>query len=100
MRFSQLFGGSDQSRGWAREVGLTALALIVGFALMPVLIFYAGSAALGRYDGASLERLFVTLYRGLQTGSAASWIVVLGPYGLLLILRGLRVWWRAGAKPV
>jgi hypothetical protein len=98
MRLSQIFGGSKQSRGWLRELSLTALALAAGFLLMPVLIFFAGSSALGRYEGASLRRLFGSIYGGLETGSAASWIVVLGPYGLLLILRALRVCWRAGAK--
>ena len=65
---------------------------------MPPLIFFAGAAALGRYDGASAQRLFASIYAGLQTGSAASWIVLFGPYGLFLVFRGLRLWWRASAK--
>jgi hypothetical protein len=77
---------------------LTGLALAFGFALLPVLIFYAGSSLLGRYEGASIARMFQSLYRGLQTGSSASWIVLLGPYGLYLVFKGLRLWWRASAK--
>ena len=99
MRFSQLFVGRLRgSQGWPREIVLTGVALSFGFALMPVLIFYAGSSLLGRYEGASIARTFQSLYRGLQTGSAASWIVLLGPYGLYLVLKGLRLWWRASAK--
>jgi uncharacterized protein involved in exopolysaccharide biosynthesis len=98
MRFSQLFGRLRRSQGWSREVVLTGLALAFGFALLPVLIFYAGSSLLGRYEGASIARMFQSLYRGLQTGSSASWIVLLGPYGLYLVFKGLRLWWRASAK--
>ncbi len=70
--------------------------LIVGFGLMPMLIYFAGSATLGRYEGASMQRVFSSIYAGLQAGSPASWIVLLGPYVLFLAFRGLRLWWRAG----
>jgi hypothetical protein len=83
---------------WARELVQAALALAVGFGLMPLLIFYAGSWALGRYEGASVARLYQAIYQGLQAGSAASWIVVLGPLGFYGIFKGMRVWWRAGAR--
>jgi hypothetical protein len=83
---------------WSQELGLAALALAVSFGLMPVLIFYAGATSLGRYEGASLGRTFDSLYRGLGSGSSAAWIVFLGPYALILLFRGLRHWWRAGAN--
>ncbi len=73
-------------------------SLAVGFGILPLLIFLAGSTLLGRYEGASAARIYATVYRGLGEGSAASWIVVLGPYGLYLLFRGLKVWWRAGAR--
>ncbi|HTV97690.1 MAG TPA: hypothetical protein VME42_16940 [Steroidobacteraceae bacterium] len=98
MRFWQNSRRLLGSRGWPRELLLTALALITGFLAMPALIFFAGSAALGRYEGASLRGMFASVYAGLQSGSVASWIVLLGPYGILLIFRGLRLWWRASAR--
>jgi len=98
MRFSQISGRLRGLRGWAREILLSLLALGVGFALMPVLIFYAGSSLLGRYEGASVAHQFQSIYDGLQAGSAASWIVLLGPYGLYLLFRALGLWWRASAK--
>jgi hypothetical protein len=70
---------------------------MLGFGLMPVLIFFAGSTLLGRYEGASMAGLFANIYAGFGAGSVASWIVLLGPYGLFLAFRGLRLWWRAGA---
>jgi hypothetical protein len=82
---------------WATELGLAALLLLLGVALMPVLIFYTGAAALGRYEGASLGNLYHSLFAGLGQSSVASWVVFLGPYGLYLLFKGLRAGWRMGA---
>jgi hypothetical protein len=98
MRFSQFYRRLGLSGGWSRELWLTAFALAAGFGLMPVLIYVLGSSLLGRYEGASLHRTFESIYAGVQSGSVASWIVLLGPYGLYLIFRGLRLLWRASAR--
>ncbi len=79
------------------ELAVAGLGLLSGVAILPVLIFYAGIAALGRYEGASLGHLFHSLFVGLGEGSIASWVVLLGPYGLYLLFKGLRFWWRASA---
>jgi hypothetical protein len=84
--------------GWAQEAVAAVIALLAGFGLLPLLIFFAGSSLLGRYEGASPARIYEVLYRGLGGDSLASWIVVLGPYGLYLIFRGLKAWWRASAR--
>jgi hypothetical protein len=96
MRFLQFF--KQPVSGWARELRLTGIALVTGFAVLPVLIYFAGISLLGRYEGASLRGIFASVYGGLAKGSVASWIVLLGPYGLYLLFRGLRAWWRASAK--
>lgn len=88
----------SKTRPWAMELGAAIVGLLIGAALMPVLIFYAGSAALGRYEGASLGQIYSTLYAGLAKGSTAAWVVFLGPYGLYVLFKGLRGWWRASAK--
>ena len=85
-------------RPWAAELVVAGVGLALGLILMPVLIFYAGVAALGRYDGASLGHLYSNLFEGLKEASTASWIVFLGPYGLYLLFRALRGWWRASAR--
>jgi hypothetical protein len=79
------------------ELAVAALGLVTGAAIMPVLIFHAGVATLGRYEGASLGHLYHSLFVGFGEGSIASWVVLLGPYGLYLLFKGLRAWWRAGA---
>jgi hypothetical protein len=80
------------------ELGAAVTGLLFGIVLMPILIFLAGSFLLGRYDGASLGHTYAGIISGATHGSTASWIVILGPYGLYLILRALRAWWRASAK--
>jgi len=77
---------------------VAALGLLAGVGIMPVLIFYAGVATLGRYEGASLGHVYHSLFVGLREGSIASWVVLLGPYGLYLLFKGLRAWWRASAR--
>ena len=82
---------------WSVELALAALGLLFGAAIMPMLIFYAGAATLGRYEGASLGHLYHSQFAGLGQASIASWVVLLGPYGLYVLFKGLRAWWRAGA---
>jgi len=82
---------------WSVELAAAALGLLLGIGLMPVLIFYAGAFTLGRYEGAGLGPLYRSLWAGFGNASIASWVVLLGPYGLYLLFRGLRAWWRASA---
>ena len=98
MRLETIFKRLNSANRWTRELVHAGLALAAGFGLMPLAIFYAGSQALGRYEGASAGRLYRGIYQGLQAGSLASWIVVLGPLGFYLIFKGLRQWWRASAR--
>jgi hypothetical protein len=98
MRFTEIYRRSGLAGGWSRELWLTGSTLAVGFGLMPLFIYIAGSALLGRYDGASVHRIYQTVYAGLEAGSPASWIVLIGPYALYLIFRCLRLLWRASAK--
>jgi hypothetical protein len=91
--------GAGPTRGWFRELWLSGIALLTGFAILPGLIFFVGATALGRYEGASAFGIYRSVYGGLARGSMASWIVLLGPYGLYLLFKGLAAGWRACAKP-
>lgn len=77
---------------------IAGVGLLLGLTVLPVLIFYAGVGSLGRYDGAGLGNLYSSLFEGLKEASIASWVVFLGPYGLYLLFRALRAWWRASAR--
>lgn len=85
------------TRGVIKQISIAVAALVLGFAVLPILIYFAGSALLGPYEGASLGTSFRSIYRGLGDGSIAAWIVVLGPYALLLLFKALLAWWRTGA---
>jgi hypothetical protein len=87
-----------EERPWTSELVVAGIGLLLGVALMPILIFYAGVAALGRFEGGSLGHLYSSLFAGLWEASIASWVVFLGPYGLYLLFKALRAWWRASAR--
>jgi hypothetical protein len=98
MTISGIFGRMGMTSQWSVELALAAIGLLIGVGLMPILIFYAGVSTLGRYEGASLGHLYRSLFTGLGQQSIASWTVLLGPYGLYLLFKGLRAWWRASAR--
>lgn len=79
-----------------RQVAIAGTGLAVGAGLLPGLIYIAGISLLGPYEGASLPHSYRSILGGLAHGSVACWIVVLGPYLLFLLFRGLGAWWRAG----
>ena len=92
------FARLAEERPWAADLIVAGVALFLGLTLMPVLIFYAGVGALGRFEGAGLGHLYSSLFEGLREASIASWVVFLGPYGLYLLFKALRSWWRASAR--
>jgi hypothetical protein len=74
------------------------LWLLVGMGLLPALIFLSGVVLLGRYEGGSLTRTYSSIFVGLGQGSPAAWGVVLGPYVLFLLFKGVMAWWRISAR--
>jgi hypothetical protein len=97
MMIRRILNRAGLTSPWSEELALAALGLLFGVGIMPMLIFYAGAATLGRYEGASVGHLYHSLFAGLAQASVASWVVLLGPYGLYVLFKGLRAWWRAGA---
>ncbi|MFI4914498.1 MAG: hypothetical protein ACHQAR_04840 [Steroidobacterales bacterium] len=78
------------SQGLWREL-LTLLAcLAIGVIVMPCLIWLVGRAALGPYTHGGVFALWRDFLLGLAEGSSPFWIVALGPYALLWLLRGGR----------
>jgi len=77
-------------RGLWREL-LTALGcLFAGVLIVPCLIFAAGRIALGPYAHGSILSLWHDFLLGLARGSEVFWFIALGPYLLLMLLRGGR----------
>jgi hypothetical protein len=94
------FGLSDQKRGLAhlfpgargvwRELLIALACLFAGVLVVPCLIFAVGRLALGPYAHGSVLSLWHDFLLGLAHGSQAFWFIALGPYLLLLLLRGGR----------
>jgi hypothetical protein len=99
MRFSQIYERLGLNQSWVREILFSGIALAIGFGLMPGIIFFVGSSTLGKYEGATPARMYQSVYAGLKSGSAASWMVLLGPYLIFLLFKGLKLWWSAGTRP-
>ena len=83
-----------RTRGMRRELLTLALCLAVGWLVMPVSIWLVGKAQLGAYVGGGFFSLLGDYYLGLFKGSLAYWLVALGPYAAVWLLRGLRYWFR------
>ena len=83
-----------RTRGLPRELLTLALCLVVGLFIMPVLIWVVGAAVLGPYTNGGLFSLLRDYYVALATGALAYWLVALGPYAAVWLLRGLRLWFR------
>lgn len=77
---------------------LLTASFLFGLILLPGFIYLGGLLILGRLDGATLLGQYASLYRDLGHGHLAAWLVVLGPVLLLLLGRGLMVFWRRSAR--
>ncbi len=80
--------------GAQRGVEFTLL-LVLGLALWPALVFFAGLLLLGPYEGASLTRMYGSVFGGLAGGNAGDWLLVLGPALLYALWRALRAGWHS-----
>ena len=63
------------------------IGLPVGLLLLPPLIWLVGSRVFGAYAGGGTRDLVDHFFRGLAQGQQAFWIVALGPYLALVVLR-------------
>ena len=83
-----------RTHGATRELLTLVLCLAIGLTIMPILIWIAGKTELGPYGGGGLGALLADYYTALIKGSLAFWLVALGPYAAVWLLRGLRFWFR------
>lgn len=77
-----------------REALILLAALLLGFLVVPLLIWVVGNRILGTYihaqdptAGTGPARLLADYFYGLAHGSLAFWCVALGPYVLIGFLR-------------
>jgi hypothetical protein len=82
-----------------REFLWLLIGLPVGVLLLPPLIWLVGSRLFGPYAGGNTRDLVDHFFRGLGQGQQAFWIVALGPYLAILILRLTLAGFRAARRP-
>ena len=70
-----------------RELVIFAIAALLGFVIVPLLIWMAGHSALGAYNHGGAGRLLADFMTGLAHGSPIFWSVALAPYVLILLAR-------------
>lgn len=75
-----------------REAIIFAVMLIVGL-LLPIAIFYTGKVLLGEYTetGEGVRHFYGDILADLFAGSSFAWLLILGPWLGILLLRIL--WW-------
>ena len=85
--------GSGHSGILRRELVLFAALLAVALVLMPPAIYYTGQALLGEYsrEGEGLLHLYGQLVGDLVSGGLAAWLLFLGPWLGVMLIRLL--WW-------
>lgn len=88
----RILGQTTGASPMRRELIIALAALLTGLLLMPVLVWIAGQLTLGDYAHGGLVALWADYFRGIARGDLAFWMMLLGPYGFLLLGRlALRV---------
>jgi hypothetical protein len=81
---------------------ILVILLAVGLFVVPLLIWAVGRGVLGPYADGGPFALLVDFLNGLKKGSAVYWLVAVGPYVLVMVLRAfwhlLRLADRAAAR--
>lgn len=77
-----------------RELYILGGGLAAGLILMPVCVYIVGTLTLGPYFSGGWVTFFLDLFKGLFRGWWAAWVLVLGPYALVMFLRGTRQLYR------
>jgi hypothetical protein len=78
-----------------RELILFLVLLAAGLFVLPFVIWTGGFLVLGPYASGGPFALLANFFAGLAQGSPVFWIVALGPYLLVQLLRLFWYWIRA-----
>jgi len=84
-------GGST----WQREVAIAAGLLAFGLLALPFAIYIVGQRLLGEYgEGAGPLDLAENIWTDLLSLHIPAWVLVLSPYLIIQLARGVRRAWR------
>jgi hypothetical protein len=81
-----------------KEIALFLGLLFFGLVVMPVGIWFVGSAVFGEYGGAGYADFFGNLSAKIRSGDTVAWFLVLSPWLAWQILRLAAVGWRNAGR--
>ncbi|HZF17713.1 MAG TPA: hypothetical protein VE046_17435 [Steroidobacteraceae bacterium] len=70
-----------------RELWLAGGAVGFGLLILPLFIYFAGNTTLGTYERGGLGTFLIDFFSGLFRPHLAHWLVVTGPYLLIMLVR-------------
>ncbi len=76
------------------EAALFLGLFFVGFAILPIAIYFVGNAVFGTFDGHGYNEFFSTLSGRIRDGDRIAWFLVASPYLAILTLRLMAWGWR------
>ncbi len=80
---------------FTREFGLFLVFAAIGIALVPLAVFAVGDLVFGAYGGDGFGHFFESLLLKLARLDGFAWLLVLSPYVVLQIFRGMKMAWRS-----
>ena len=80
------------------EAALFLGLFFVGFALLPVAIYFVGNTVFGAFDGNGYNEFFSALSGRIRSGDRAAWFLVASPYLAIMTLRLMAWGWRGTAR--
>ncbi|HJR71974.1 MAG TPA: hypothetical protein VKA43_18155 [Gammaproteobacteria bacterium] len=83
-----------QGTNWKRELTIFSALFAGGLFLIPIAVYVVGQRLFGEYMGGDVLALAESIWGDFLTLRPAAWVLVLGPYLTVLLLRALRrLWW-------
>lgn len=80
---------------WKRELTIAAAMLGFGLFILPFAIYIVGQQLIGEYDpNAGVASLYEHVWTDFLSLRAPAWILIVGPYVTVLLIRGIRRVWR------
>jgi hypothetical protein len=80
---------------WKRELTIAAAMLAFGLFVLPFAIYVVGQQLIGEYDpNAGVGSLYEQIWTDFLSLRAPAWILMLGPYVTVQLIRGIRRVWR------
>lgn len=80
------------------EASIFVGLLFFGFVLLPIAIYFVGSAIFGDYAGEGYGEFFGALRTRLLRGEASSWFLILSPYVAIIVFRLMAWGWQQSAR--